>query len=775
MSSLTNSLDLPRSLLCITEDNSSHCQNLTIKKGLTNLLSQRNSLAKDEPHTTTPEPGLLLGSGSKIFTYRWPTGPFLEGLQRVCLDANVKRCSNKDCLAVKAKAKNAPACNWASFREWALTILACRLASSKAKGDTSTAITMALNFTDFALQSREEPFTELESEVYEVLSWLAQVDQVQDFDIRRNIPDDAVFGALGVARSLGICENRLWNLSVATGYEKDISILLREARNGKLNKVHDGSFRHLHHDNCPAEFCFFSDQDSTSVEQLHKCLSKRCGLLQFPLHEVETNSCSRTWWLGDHSTKPHPRAAGVPYVAISHVWSDGTGSGVQKEGFVNRCLFRYFKEAVRELGYEAIWWDTISIPKEPAARRKAIRRMNRDFRSAKCTLVHDQYLVDFPWAEDGSPCLAILLSPWFTRAWTALELALSHDVWVIFKDPCNKNKRVIKDLRSEILAIDRVSCSRSHLIASDVVDSVWRQKYDSISSILSVLKTRSTSKARDKLIIAALLAGVLSTPQARDNMTAANMPAELTKAILRGLGTIESKFLFHGHATLTQKGSFSWCPFDFLHGADVSWYKERKANNQIDAHVDENGAVIGRFEYRALKEGDVKHIFPMGSHTTVDYKISAALQRWENCLLLWRVEDQHPALLVKTVTAATVTLTDITVSVIDSLYLGTVFTSLAPKKDGDRFMILVRLGQVEAEPEVSADHIGNSFFQMRPRFEDFIKELRNSREQSSSLRRVLLKWSNALGGLSRPTQTSTLTMEQSGQTEDPNTRLSART
>lgn len=268
---------------------------------------------------------------------------------------------------------------------------------------------------------------------------------------------------------------------------------------------------------------------------------------------------------------------------------------------------------------------------------------------------------------------------------------------------------------------------------------------------------------------------MLSTPQARDNMTAANMPAELTKAILRGLGTIESKFLFHGHATLTQKGSFSWCPFDFLHGADVSWYKERKANNQIDAHVDENGAVIGRFEYRALKEGDVKHIFPTGSHTTVDYKISAALQRWENCLLLWRVEDQHPALLVKTVTAATVTLTDITVSVIDSLYLGTVFTSLAPKKDGDRFMILVRLGQVEAEPEVSADHIVNSFFQMRPRFEDFIKELRNSREQSSSLRRVLLKWSNAFGGLSRPTQTSTLTMEQSGQTEDPNIRLSART
>ncbi|KAL4734762.1 hypothetical protein BDV11DRAFT_197557 [Aspergillus similis] len=759
MSSLTHSLDLTKPLLCFTENISHNCQNLTIKKGLTNLLSQRDSLGKDEPHTTTPEPGLLLGSESKVFTYRWPRAPFLEGLQLVCLDANVKICSNEDCLAMKAKAKNAPACNWATFREWALTVLACRLAQSKIRGDASTAITMSLRFTDFALQSRKEALTALESEVYEVLSWLAQVDQVQDFDVRRNIPDDAVFEASVKARSLGICENRLWNLSVATGYEKDIPILLREASSEKSNISNERSFRHLHHDSCPAEFCFFSDQDSTSVEQLHKCFSKRCGLLQFPLQESGSKSSSRTWWLGDHSTKPHPRASAVPYVAISHVWSDGTGAGVQKEGFVNRCLFRYFKDAVRKLGYEAIWWDTISIPREPAARRKAIRRMNHDFRTAKCTLVHDQYLADFPWAEDGSPCLALILSPWFTRAWTALELALSHDVWVIFKDPCNKNKRVIKNLRSDILATDRISCSRSHLIASDVIDAVWKQKFDSISSILSVLKTRSTSKARDKLIIAALLAGVLSTPQARDNMTAANMPAELTKAILRGLGTIESRFLFHGHATITQKGGFSWCPFDFLHGADISLYKKRNADRQIDAFVDENGAVIGRFRYRVLEKGDVGNIFPMGSHTTVDYKISAAMQKWENCLLLWRFEDHHPALLVKTVTAATVTFTDLTVSVIDSLYLGTVFTSLTPQNDGDRFMILVRLGHVEAEADVSADHIVNSFFQMRPRFEEFLRELHNSRVQNSSLRRVLIKWSNAFGGLSKSRETPALAVE----------------
>ncbi|KAL4758574.1 uncharacterized protein BDW70DRAFT_95853 [Aspergillus foveolatus] len=163
----------------------------------------------------------------------------------------------------------------------------------------------------------------------------------------------------------------------------------------------------------------------------------------------------------------------------------------------------------------------------------------------------------------------------------------------------------MKNLRSEILATDSIYCSRSHLIASDVIDTVRRQKFDSISSIPLALKTRSTAKARDKLIIAALLVGVLSTPQTRDSMTAANMPAELTKTILRGLGAIESTFLFHGHATLSKKGGFSWCPFDFLHGADVSWYNE----SQIDAFVDGNGAVIGRFRYSVLEEVDVGNIF----------------------------------------------------------------------------------------------------------------------------------------------------------------------
>jgi hypothetical protein len=52
--------------------------------------------------------------------------------------------------------------------------------------------------------------------------------------------------------------------------------------------------------------------------------------------------------------------------------------------------------------------------------------MTLDMRNAPWCMIST--FVNFPWAEDGSPCLTLFLSPWFTRAWTALELALSCDV-----------------------------------------------------------------------------------------------------------------------------------------------------------------------------------------------------------------------------------------------------------------------------------------------------------------------------------------------------------
>lgn len=224
------------------------------------------------------------------------------------------------------------------------------------------------------------------------------------------------------------------------------------------------------HDTCTAEVCNFSNIDSTRVKQLHKCSGKACGEpLWFPFSRIEKPYERITWWLDNvDDSKESPYVVNTKskghYMAISHVWSDGTGGGVQGEGCVNRCLFKFFKDIAEKLECTAIWWDTISIPTERAARQNAISRMHESFRRASHTVIHDQYLAQFPWTNGGLPCLALLLSPWFTRAWTALELMMSQreKVWVIYGDPSDRSRNTIKNLDQDVLARHPAYSSRGH-------------------------------------------------------------------------------------------------------------------------------------------------------------------------------------------------------------------------------------------------------------------------------------------------------------------------
>lgn len=72
---------------------------------------------------------------------------------------------------------------------------------------------------------------------------------------------------------------------------------------------------------------------------------------------------------------------------------------------------------------------------------------------AKWTVVYDRELADFPWADDGTPCMALVFSTWFSRGWTALELFMSKNVCVIFRNPAGPGY-VLKDLDRDIVACE---------------------------------------------------------------------------------------------------------------------------------------------------------------------------------------------------------------------------------------------------------------------------------------------------------------------------------
>ena len=176
-----------------------------------------------------------------------------------------------------------------------------------------------------------------------------------------------------MAQRLGICQNRLWNLAIGCTREQDdlpalIALTDRFPQAALYLKHMEPEARGpaLDRGVCTPEFCKLSEINNTSVKQLHKCKDMDCNdFIDFAKSEFMRPTEQYTWWLERNSSSTEiPHIVSGPYVAISHVWSDGTGIGVQEQGRVNRCLFEFFIQLCDEMGCKAIWWDTISLPSE---------------------------------------------------------------------------------------------------------------------------------------------------------------------------------------------------------------------------------------------------------------------------------------------------------------------------------------------------------------------------------------------------------------------------
>ncbi|KAL7928854.1 hypothetical protein V8C35DRAFT_332409 [Trichoderma chlorosporum] len=486
--------------------------------------------------------------------------------------------------------------------------------------------------------------------------------------------------------SMGICKNRLWNLvNVSDRKQSDLPDIIRAL------EPHKEVLKHTDHDFCTPSKCQWAQMDSTSVGQLHKCKKKdeiqvdksidikakgrwasqietdkqlvtdktnpsenvhkktACSQKIFPVELLETaiELGKSTAWLCRSRQLSKLKD---PYIAISHVWSDGTGVGVKDSGTVNSCLFDFFTEIAEDMKCKAVWWDAISIPLERKARSKAIGQMHRNYSNARYTIVHDRLLLDIPWRDDGSPCLALVLSTWFTRGWTALELIMSKSVKVLFKNPEENPKKpartyVIKDLDTEVLAKNPATSSRAHWLATLMIKRL-RKPIEDVSDLLAILSPRSTSWARDRTIIAALLAGVPDF----DNRAGESI---ITSKILEYVGKIPHSCLLHGKATMRDSGKYSWCAAT-LDEMPVETSSETQggtvSKSSAPLEIDEDGAVEGKWYCRTFTANDVKRkkITPFGNDLVAVVKIEIALRRPENCLLLRQSLNQSDdrALLV---------------------------------------------------------------------------------------------------------------------------------
>ncbi|GAP84739.1 hypothetical protein SAMD00023353_0800430 [Rosellinia necatrix] len=614
----------------------------------------------------------------------------LAKVHRFFYFSGIQRCDNPLCLLRKrALMDSAPACNWAAFRDAIVTCIACREPARE------------INNLDPIIQNHKHNSNVVQWSkipavfcldilgMFDVWVWATRLafgpidGMMEEWEMHRPIDFNQLWQGLNPGHSLravegsrrlseyGICLNRLWNVSLQSPNGiTDISHVVDTALGAPLLGTKGK------HSECTEEHCLYSHENSTLVRQAHKCPSGNCtDELIFPpdklnvaFKNVKISSGQPTWYNTAwrlQTRKAHGEAfalcdSNTGYMAISHVWADGTGAGMKSPGQVNSCLYEYFKKIARrkECSCDGIWWDAISIPTERTARGAAINSMLENYQKAKITLVHDQDLVNFEWRDDGSPAVALILSSWFTRGWTAAELwaSRSHPVKVVFKDP-SSDEPLIKDLyddifggdlsgwlfnngnhpagspsfQARVLDPDGKIPTLGHLIATDILALLWRPETGNasvttvgdLSSLLQILRPRTTSWARDRMIISGLMCLLPS------EMDQSLSGSHITQRILAKIGVLKATELLNHNIPMFNIGPWDWCPqsiFDFAQS-----FSSNTASGDF-CQVYPDGRLRGDFlAYEVLYSDAIAAYRP---HPALAARVSVALMARNKCLLL---------------------------------------------------------------------------------------------------------------------------------------------
>ncbi|KAI4864864.1 hypothetical protein F4820DRAFT_458590 [Hypoxylon rubiginosum] len=260
--------------------------------------------------------------------------------------------------------------------------------------------------------------------------------------------------------------------------------------------------------------------------------------------------------------------------------------------------------------------------------------MLENFSRATYVVVHDQELVNMPWTDSPNAAIAVLVSSWFTRGWTAAEFYSTrkkrNSVKVLFKNPDDTLKPLIKDLDRDILSRPQQATTLVHFKASTILRGV-RGDITDLRGLLQVLRTRSTSWDRDKTVVAGLM-----TLDQRTVDTSQSTPA-LTRSILLELTTVPKTSIFHNKVPMALEGGWSWCPpsiFDLDASTFSGVRPDIASGRQQPLLIDKDGSIGGRFTTYPVQLAYRDKVHPYSSHPSLSYRILKALETPGTCLIL---------------------------------------------------------------------------------------------------------------------------------------------
>ncbi|KAI1494849.1 hypothetical protein F5X96DRAFT_665299 [Biscogniauxia mediterranea] len=308
---------------------------------------------------------------------------------------------------------------------------------------------------------------------------------------------------------------------------------------------------------------------SPSSDQLLANLDRLCEILEqgkIPLiHTMEESDEDSEIIFYEYD----PKDDNVPYIAISHVWSDGLGN--LDRNALPRCQLLRLSNMVRDLpgGYSntlLFWCDTICVPPDSAERHRAqnlaLGQMYNVYAQAKTVLVLDSWLLNssMKGEKDTETLMKIFTCPWNTRLWTYQEGALPESLHFQFGDGAYDLDNGMREASS--------TCT--NLVEKMTIISPLRVRYHSLRgfkeektpearllAIASELGYRSTSVAEDEPLCLAVLLDLNVIEIAETK------PSLRMEKLWRMMPKVPKSLVFTRLATMDIDG-LRWAPATFL-------------------------------------------------------------------------------------------------------------------------------------------------------------------------------------------------------------------
>lgn len=193
---------------------------------------------------------------------------------------------------------------------------------------------------------------------------------------------------------------------------------------------------------------------------------------------------------------------GDPYIAFSHVWSDGLGN--PSTSAIPQCQFKRLSDFCLRVGEQNFWLDTLCVPLQPKDSRKAaIRLMRRTYENASKVVVLDKWLMQHEAASSSNLelLMRVTLCGWARRLWTFQEGTLNKWFSVVFSDDIVDLDAIAKRLQlgeddPSVLPVLRTLTAKYDEIPTLRLDKVQntRERLDLVAKCLQFRSTRQLGR-----------------------------------------------------------------------------------------------------------------------------------------------------------------------------------------------------------------------------------------------------------------------------------------